>query len=179
MKKTLIVLLICLSASAFSQVQRKQASLSVGPSFAVGNFANKFLYEEGVGSAGAGVNVNLFYRHTFLKYLGVGIKLFRNTNKINTFEFADEMNAAYGYDVASKNFYWSAEGLLAGLTAHMPSGKKGSVDFRFFLGPTELHLPISKLPACYKLKPEWWTIPSGKVTFGYNIGTGYTACLFH
>jgi hypothetical protein len=175
MKKVLFVLsTILLTMNVFSQENKNQISFSIGPSFASGEFADKSTSNENGGAAGTGVNLYLYYEHKFNENFGLGIKCFRNSNKVYTDATIDGLNSSTGYQWTASTSYWSAGGLLVGLTAHIPSSDKFIVNFRFLGGYTTLNSPEATF-AVTTLSNTWVKMESeSAASFGYNIGAGFS-----
>jgi opacity protein-like surface antigen len=174
MKRRIVILFVSLyTINTFSQEKENQISIAVGPSFAVGNFADKSLTSEESGSAGTGANFSIYYGHKFSKNFGLGIKWLGNSNKFNTNNAINELNALTGIRWSSPNSYWTAGGVLLGLTAHAPVSEKFIFDFIFlggyaWLNSPEIAFSINNITAEVKIQS------ASASAFGYNIGAGFS-----
>jgi len=173
-KVIFIALAFLLSVNVFSQYDKNKISISLGPSFSVGDFSSKNLFNTSAGDANTGINFYLYYCYNVTRNYSFGLKIFDNFNKYNTNARINDLNYSTGNVWTTKSVYWSTHGYLLGVAAHIPETKKFIIDIRFFSGYLFLNLPEYSFTNS-SISNTWFRFDKiSSRAIGYNIGTGFS-----
>ena len=175
MKKNLFLLLVILFnfLQGFSQ-NKSMVSISMGPSFAVGNFANKNPNNSTSGIATTGVVFDIHFTHLLNENLGIAAILRGQSNATDAKAIEDEMKKMYPqvqWSVQSN--YWGIGGLLFGGFGTWPLYNKCSFDAKFLIGIANATSPEITITGKSALSTEWVkqnSTPSN--TFAFMPGVG-------
>lgn len=168
-KASLLFLAFSFSMSVFSQFDKHKISLSIGPSFSVGEFGSKSITNKNSGNADKGINLYFYYCYNVTRNLSVGTKIFYNSNKNNTEAVISDLNYSTGTTWTTNDSKWTSQGYMIGVTAHVPRTRKFIIDFRFYCGYLFLNSPEYALTN--SINSISYDKAKGK-SLGYSIGTG-------
>ncbi len=121
-----ITILLCLSFSQiFSQNKTNELSLSIGPSFPLGDYSNTSLNNEFSGFAKTGQTISINFSRRLKNNLGLEAMLYGQRNPINTSAFANELSKSIGSNWTVDEKSWYATSLLLGISKELQvsSGK--------------------------------------------------------
>ena len=93
-----ILFLIILNSYSQKENSKSDISISFGPSFPLGAFANKDIYSNTSGVAKIGEAVNISYTYLVDKHFGIAASLLGQRNTINTKSFEDAFSIHKFYD---------------------------------------------------------------------------------
>jgi len=151
-------------------LNNNRISISVGPSFAEGNFGSTDHNETESGFAGTGVNLNLYFTHKINPNFGIGVKGFTNSNVFKSASYVTELQMESGYPWVTNSSYWNSDGLMAGIIGYIPSGKS-TFELSLLGGYMSLSSPETKFTLANTI--AWFQLESTKATsFGCNLGVG-------
>ncbi len=175
LKKVIIILIsISFTLNGLSQKQKNRINFSIGPSFGVGNFGDNNANNKYAGMAGTGLDFYAYYGYNVAEYVAIGIKGFVNSNKFDAQPTLDELNNSSHNTWDSPNSYWSASGILLGVTLNVPTSESFLIDFRLLGGYIHSGTPESYFYADNNYD-NWIKMNRESAgTFGYNIGAGFT-----
>ena len=135
MKKLLLIILVFSypSIKLFCQSNKGTLSLSIGPSFPLGNYAKTDQANNLSGYSKAGESINISFNYKLNNGVVFEAMLYGERNGLNTKAFANQFSEAgfftfYGDPRYYSNWTidkksWNVESLLLGVTRHWPIGK--------------------------------------------------------
>ncbi len=180
MKKiVLFITMLFLVGSLWSQSSRKQyLGLSIGPSFALSDFAKTDLNDSTSGFAKTGVALNFTYAYRLSHNFGFQFMVDYSSNKLDTDKYADELmlaNPTYSVQVESSQ-NWSSGGLFGGPFLRFPIGDYFSLDVRGLIGYYGSYSPKATIYASsienQGQKATYYRETSRAYGFGYLLGAG-------
>lgn len=186
---------IILIAAFFSTLQYSFAqtgsdknvlSLSIGPSFPVGNFSSVSPSNQFAGYAKVGETANISFVHKLNKNTGLMAMLYGQRNGLNTKELEQQLSGAeiFPYNGSGFNHYpnweidkksWYLESLLVGITEEffLKRDSKFSITARALAGVAYLQMP--KLNGSSKTDTSYAIITQNSAAafgFSYLAGAG-------
>lgn len=141
MRKQIILLaiIICSALSGFSQTISSKSSitLSVGPSFSLGDYGNTDKENNYAGYSNTGINASISYRYKLNKTIGLEAMVYGQQNALKTsaleknFSEASLLDQQPGYysnwSIEKKN--WQIGSFLVGVSGEIPSENSSKLSF--------------------------------------------------
>lgn len=136
MKKILLLAVIFLSLTTFSQSTRQYLGLSIGPSFPLSDFAKTDISDSTSGFAKTGVNFKFIYSYRITHNFGIQAHFVYNSNNLDIQALSNEASKefpSYSFSTESKQG-WSTGGIYAGPFLRFPFTDKLSWEIRGLIG---------------------------------------------
>lgn len=183
MKKSLFLsLIVFASFSVYAQNFKKESSITiaVGPSFPIGEFANKNLYDDKAGLASVGGFASLAYEHRFSKFFGVvasasgrihGV----DKNALQTYA----LPTGSGSSLSLRTSTWRFLRVVVGLSQTIPIAKKEmlSLEIRELIGIQFSNSPeiqtLGFIPGIGSINNVEGSQSANSLAYGLGIGLNY------
>lgn len=178
MKQTILILIILLTITVQSEAQDKKGyiSLSLGPSFPIGDFSSKDIDNGKAGFAATGGLLEISFAYKLGEgNFGITALLRDQVNLFDNQSFVNEFTSKF------PTTYWTVEGdgwgmgaFLFGGYGSFPFAKKASFDTRLMLGVSVATSPEITITETEKGKTTWLNQSSASTSaFTYLIGAGF------
>ena len=175
MKKELnfLFVLMFLATKSFSQ-NKGYVSISMGPSFPIGNFASKNVNNNFAGWASTGIVLDINIAYKLGRNFGLFGSLRGQTNNFDNAAFATELANQTGYDWSVSSKPWSIGGLMFGGYGSFPVSKKVSFDTKSLIGILRIATPEINSTLSGSGGSVWVKQNSvNSISFTYLLGSGF------
>ena len=176
--KKLIIALLFISQFSFAQSNRQFLGLSIGPSFALGDFKKSVLDDSTSGYAKTGVAISFNYVYRFAHNFGMQLIINYSSNSMDNMKYKNQLeNAHPGYGVSVESTEnWSSGGFFLGPYLRFPITTKLTWDIRALGGYFGSYSPKMIIRTTKIDEPttkgEYYIERSRANNFGYMVGTG-------
>ena len=178
MKRILLIIVLFSSITAFSQSTRQYLGLSIGPSFALSDFAKTDLSDSTSGFAKTGVDLKVVYSYRITHNFGIQANFVFNSNNLDNEALQEDAqlhNPEFSFSVES-NRPWSSGGAYVGPFLRFPITENFSWDFRGLIGVSGGYSPqftIRGTNVNTGEKTEYYREAAKAFGFGMTAGTGF------
>ncbi len=177
--KLILTLLTLLFAFAINgQSTRQYVSLSIGPSFPLGDFLKTDLNDSTSGWAKTGVALQVAYAYRFTHNFGITAIISYSGNGFNIAQYKSALENAHQDTMFSvqSGSNWGSGGIMVGPYLRFPLSDKLSWDFRGlvgFYGSNSPRVTIKATTADGEKLPEYFRQAASAISFGWQVGSGF------
>jgi len=178
MKKIILLSILFLSLTTFSQSTRQYLGLAIGPSFPLSDFAKADLSDTTSGFAKTGLNLKLIYSYRFTHNFGIQAHFVYNSNSIDNMAIsrdAELENPAFSFSTVSSQS-WSTGGIYVGPFLRFPFTDDFSWEIRGLIGVAGGYSPQFTIRGTNTEtgeKTEYYREFARTIGFGLSTGTGF------